>query len=178
MSLESTDFSIDDEEDNIEDVHLTFQVSGESYAVGVTHVTEIVRIQDINHLPGMPNAFCGVINLRGHVIPVLDMQARFGRPRLEPNDRTVIVVLEVENERTGLMVEEVTEVVEIPAQNIEAATSSVGRERAKSTLVRGIAKRADKLCMVLDVERVLADTIPFDPSSVSTTAEAAAAAQL
>ena len=162
MSFAENDFGIDDEEDNIEDVHLTFKVSGEAYAVGVTHVTEIVRIQDINQLPGMPDAFCGVINLRGHVIPVLDMQARFGLPRLEPNDRTVIVVLEVDNQRAGLMVEEVTEVAEIPANNIEAASSSVGRERAQNTLVRGIAKRAGDLCMVLDVERVLSDTIDAD----------------
>ena len=171
MDIESNDIGIDDEDGNIEDVHLTFEVSGECYAVCVTHVTEIVRIQDINLLPGMPSAFCGVINLRGHVIPVLDMQARFGRPRLEPNDRTVIVVLEVGDERAGLMVEEVTEVVEIPADDIDAATSSVGRQRAQNTLVRGIAKRSGQLCMVLDVQRVLGDT----PNEQPTDAEARSA---
>lgn len=151
---------LDDEDDNIEDVYLTFQVSGECYAVGVAHVTEIVRIQEINNLPGMPSAFRGVINLRGHVIPVLDVQARFGLPELNPIDRTVIVVLELGEERVGLMVEEVTEVVEIPAADIEAASTSLGRERAPNTLVRGIAKRTSKLCMVLDVIRVLSDIPP------------------
>ena len=173
MTFEANDFGIDDEEDNIEDVHLTFKVSGEAYAVCVTHVTEIVRIQDINQLPGMPDAFCGVINLRGHVIPVLDMQARFGLPRLAPNDRTVIVVLEVENQRAGLMVEEVTEVIEIPTANIEVASSSVGRERAQNTLVRGIAKRSGSLCMILDVGRVLSDTVPADPNPQPNAAAAA-----
>ena len=173
MTVEANDFGLDDEDDNIEDVHLTFKVSGAAYAVCVTHVTEIVRIQDINQLPGMPEAFCGVINLRGHVIPVLDMQARFGLPRLEATDRTVIIVLDVENQRAGLMVEEVTEVIEIPPSSVEAASSSVGRERAQSTLVRGIAKHSGRLCMVLDVGRVLADTIPADPSIHTSSAAAA-----
>lgn len=150
---------VDDEEDNIEDVHLTFKVCGEAYAVCVTHVTEIVRIQDINRLPGMPEAFCGVINLRGLVVPVLDMQVRFGGGRLEPNDRTVIIVLEVDDERAGLMVEEVTEVVELPPDCIESAASSVGRERARDSLVSGIAKRGDKLCMQLDVRKVLSESV-------------------
>lgn len=144
-----------DDEENIEDVYLTFKVSREPYAVGVVHVTEIVRIQEINRMPGMSAAFRGVINLRGHVVPVLDMQARFGLPPIEPNDRTVIVVLEMGEERAGLMVEEVTEVVELAGKDIEPASTSVGAERAKRSLVKGIAKRGDKVCMVLDVSRLL-----------------------
>jgi purine-binding chemotaxis protein CheW len=157
MNPEADVLAHDDEEDHIDDVYLTFKVDGESYGVGVAHVTEIVRIQEVNRMPGMSGAFRGVINLRGHVVPVLDMRVRFGLSPLESNDRTVIVVLELAEERAGLMVEEVTEVVEIAARNIEPASSAVGPERAKSTLVKGVAKRGEKICMVLDVERVLGD---------------------
>jgi len=163
MDHDFAEVGIDDEDDNIEDIHLTFKVSSATYAVCVTHVTEIVCIQDINHLPGMPDGFCGVINLRGHVVPVLDMQARFGGPSLDTNDRTVIVVLEVDGERAGLMVEEVTEVVDFPSDSIESATSSVGRERSKNTLVSGIAKRGDRMCMILDVRKMLNDSVPTPP---------------
>lgn len=152
-----------DDEENIEDVYLTFKVLGEPYAVGVVSVTEIVRIQEINQMPGMSVAFRGVINLRGHVIPVLDMQARFGLRPIEPNDRTVIVVLETGDERAGLMVEEVTEVIELAAKDIEPASASIGQERARNSLVKGIAKRGENVCMVLDVGRLLGQDNPNEP---------------
>lgn len=152
----------DDEEDNIEHIYLTFGVKGEQYAVGVRYVTEIVRLPEINPVPGMQRGFEGVINLRGNVVPILDMRARCGLEDLEPNDRTVIVVLDVDDERVGLMVEEVSEVVELPERDIQSSRAGQTGSWAKDSMVRGIARRGEKVSIVLDVEMLLTDEGPVN----------------
>lgn len=152
---------IDDQDDSffedgdIESVHLTFKVAGESYAIGVAHVTEIVRIQEVSQMPGMAPGFRGVINLRGNIIPVLDIQGRFGLKPLEPTDRTVIVVIEVERERVGIMVEEVTEVADLSLDESEQTRVSAGRDRNQPPLVKQFARLSGELCMVLDVDQLV-----------------------
>lgn len=145
----------DDEGEHIESVYLTFQVAGESYAICVVNVTEIVRIQDINKVPGMSQGFRGVINLRGNVIPVLDMQHRFGLAPLEATDRTVIIVLEVDSERAGLMVEEVTEVVELAEDTLGPAPGYSSGSQIAGAMIQRFANRDSGLCMILDVQRLL-----------------------
>lgn len=157
MNAEPSVFLDDEEEEDIEAVHLTFRVRGEQYAVGVRHVTEIVRLQEINPVPGMPPAFVGVINLRGHVVPVLDVSVRFGRNALQSSDRTVIIVLEVDGERVGLMVEEVTEVATIPEQDLRPPWTGFSKGENKDSIVKGIARREDELSIVLDVWKLLTD---------------------
>lgn len=143
------------EENDIDFVHLTFKVAGEDYAIGVAHVTEIVRIQDVSKMPGMAPCFRGVINLRGNIIPVLDIQERFGLKPLEPTDRTVIVVVEVGRKQIGIMVEEVTEVSGLSSGEVDQTRLIAGRDPTQAPLVKHFARRAGHLCMVLDIHQLV-----------------------
>ena len=83
------------EENNIDDMYLTFAVAGEEYAVGIGFVTEIVGMQKVMEVPDVPHFIRGVINLRGKVIPVMDVRRRFGMPETTYTERTVIIVLDI-----------------------------------------------------------------------------------
>ena len=90
------DFDLYEDDDvNIEDTYLTFSIDSEEYAVCVSYVTEIVRLQKIIEVPDVPSYIKGVINLRGKVIPVMDIRSRFSLQAVEYSDRTVIIVLEL-----------------------------------------------------------------------------------
>ncbi len=145
--------SIDDDDGNIDNTYLTFHVGEAEYAVQVTCVTEIVRLQQTFSVPDVPSYVRGVINLRGKVIPLIDVRARFGLAEAAYTDRTVVVVLEDENSFTGLVVDGVSEVTEIPADQIELRTSlkSLGRP----SVVKGLGKRANGVSFILDVSTLL-----------------------
>jgi purine-binding chemotaxis protein CheW len=153
MSYDDID-AIDEEEDNIDNTYLTFTVEGEEYAVHVSHVTEIVRLQKSFAVPDVPSYIRGVINLRGKVIPLLDVRSRFGLAEAAYTDRTVVVVLEVGDTATGLVVDGVTEVAEIPPEDID--TSAVRAKAGKTSMVRGMGKRAERVSFILDVPFLLA----------------------
>lgn len=153
MSYE--DDALDEEEDNIDNTYLTFSVAEEEYAVHVKHVTEIVRLQKSFSMPDVPGYIRGVINLRGKVIPLLDVRSRFGLKEAEYSDRTVIVVLEVGETATGLVVDGVSEVAEIPPGDIDTrVTASASRD---GSLVSGMGKRNERVSFILDVPYLLAD---------------------
>ena len=143
-----------DEEDNIDDMYLTFSVGDEEYGVSIVYVTEVVRLQKVIEVPDVPRFIRGVINLRGTVVPVMDVRMRFGLPFLDYNDRTVIIVLEVDNIPTGLVVDAVREVIEIPADTIDPPPQWVGDASAQS-VVRGMGKREDGVSILIDVNHML-----------------------
>lgn len=142
----------DIEDESIEDTYLTFLVGEEEYAVPVGHVTEIVRLQKSFSVPDVPSYIRGVINLRGKVIPLLDVRSRFGLAQSSYSDRTVVVVLEVDETATGLVVDGVSEVAEIPRETID---SDVPHAAGRQSMVRGMGKRADRVSFILDVPRLL-----------------------
>jgi purine-binding chemotaxis protein CheW len=152
MSFDDID-GIDDGEEHVDNTYLTFQVGGEEYAVPVLHVTEIVRLQKSYSLPDVPAYIRGVINLRGKVIPLLDVRSRFGLAEAAYTDRTVVVVLEVSEVATGLIVDGVSEVVEIPPEQIEAHSGL--RREGRSSMVRGLGKRKERVSFILDVVPLL-----------------------
>jgi purine-binding chemotaxis protein CheW len=117
-------------------------------------VTEIVRLQKSFAVPDVPSYIRGVINLRGKVIPLLDVRCRFGLDEATYTDRTVIVVLEVGDTATGLVVDGVTEVAEIMPENID--TASVPTRPGKGSMVCGMGKRAERVSFILDVPFLLA----------------------
>ena len=145
---------VDDDEENLEHTFLTFHVGGEEYAVPVAHVTEIVRLQKTYVVPDVPGYVRGVINLRGKVIPLLDVRSRFGLSDAAYTDRTVIVVLELGDSATGLVVDAVSEVTEILPDQIEVRTNL--RSAARPSMVRGMGKRANRVSFILDVPALLA----------------------
>jgi len=153
MSYDDLDALDDSDEDSSANTFVTFLVEGEEYAVEVRYVTEIVRLQKIFAVPDVPPYIRGVINLRGKVIPLVDVRTRFGFREEAYSDRTVVLVIEASDTRTGLIVDAVSDVIEISPANIEPAPARASRTTG---LVRGVGKRADRVSFILDVSPLLA----------------------
>jgi purine-binding chemotaxis protein CheW len=140
-------------EDTQKDKYLTFLLAREDYGLEIRYVTEIIGIQKITKVPDMPNFIKGVINLRGKVIPVMDMRARFNLPTREYDERTCVIVVNIQEQAVGLVVDRVNEVVDIPAGQVEppplSAKGSAGR------YIRGIGKVGEEVKVLLEVERLL-----------------------
>ena len=170
--MESDPALFDEEDGNVENTFLTFHVEGEEYAVSVGYVTEIVRLQKTFAMPDVPAYIRGVINLRGKVIPLLDVRNRFGLPEAPYTDRTVIVVIEFDETVTGLVVDGVSEVAEIPANQIEPVSN--GKTRGRRSMVLGTGRRANGVSFILDVNSLLAVERAPEPARAEGTATASA----
>jgi purine-binding chemotaxis protein CheW len=137
--------------------YLTFMLGGEAFAIGILAIKEIIEYHDLTEVPMMPACVRGVINLRGAVVPVVDLQARFGRKSGELTKRTCIVIVEVaahgERQVIGVVVDAVNEVLDIEASAIEPAPSFGARIRAD--FIHGMGKVRGKFVILLDVDRVL-----------------------
>lgn len=143
------------DEDNIEDMYLTFGVANEEYGIGIGYVTEVVGMQRIMEVPDVPGFIKGVINLRGKVIPVMDVRIRFGMGAKDYTERTVIIVLDIDNVPIGLVVDYVSEVLEIPESNIDKTTQFGGGDG--DSVIRGFGKQGDKVAIMLDIQRLVSD---------------------
>jgi purine-binding chemotaxis protein CheW len=149
------------EADDIENMYLIFDVQDEEYAVNIAYVTEIVGLQRISEVPDVPEYIKGVINLRGKVIPVMDMRLRFGLPWREYGDRTTIIVLELDNVPTGLVVDQVTDVLSIAPESITPPPRWHGADEPGDTVIKGLGRRDDAgsgdagVSIILDVPRLL-----------------------
>lgn len=136
---------------------LTFAHGGETFAIGILKLKEIIEYQTPTVLPMQPASIRGVINLRGAVVPVMDLSARFGAEPRGTTRRSCIVIVEIERQDLrqdiGVIVDAVNEVLEIAASDIEPAPTFGARIR--TDFIQGVGKVAGKLVIVLDVERVL-----------------------
>lgn len=138
--------------------YLTFVLGGESYAVDVRKVREIIRLTSITSVPQMPAFIRGVINLRGKIIPVIDLRIRFGLGEAATTDKTCIVVVQIQTgaqtrRETGLVVDNVEEVLNITSNDIED-TPDFGSQIDTEYLL-GMAKIKGVVKMLLDLDRVL-----------------------
>ena len=137
--------------------YLTFMLAGETFAIGILAIKEIIEYRGLTEVPMMPACVRGVINLRGAVVPVVDLLARFGRPASGVTKRTCIVIVEVDAEQdrhvVGVVVDAVNEVLEIPAAEIEPPPSFGARIR--SEFIQGIGKVKDKFVILLDADQAL-----------------------
>ncbi len=140
-------------EDTQKDKYLTFRLADEDYGIEICHVTEIIGIQKITKVPDMANFIKGVINLRGKVIPVMDVRARFKLPPREYDERTCVIVVNVNNQDIGLVVDRVNEVVDIPVSQVEPPPLS--SQSASTHYIRGIGKMGDSVKILLDGEKLL-----------------------
>jgi len=138
-------------EDSQRDLYLTFHLHSEEYGIAINHVIEIIGIQKITNVPDMPGFIKGVINLRGRVIPVMDVRLRFDLPERDYDERTCIIVVEVNEQTTGLVVDQVEEVVEITAEQIE----SVRNQNEESSHIKGLGKTGDEIKILLDIESLV-----------------------
>jgi len=135
--------------------YLTFSMGDVGYGIAIGHVTEIIGLQRITFVPGTPHYVRGVINLRGKVIPVMDVRARFGLPGREYDNRTCTIVVDVDGKPVGLIVDRVAEVADIPTREIEERPG-LGAT-ADSEYILGLGKTPDGVKILLDVERLVRD---------------------
>jgi purine-binding chemotaxis protein CheW len=133
--------------------YLTFLVDEEEYGVEILKVREIIGIMDITKVPQTPDFVQGVINLRGKVIPVIDLRAKFGLPRATYNDQTCIIVVDV-GVLMGIIVDTVREVHDIPAGSIEPPPR-MGSD-VNTSFILGLGKVKDDVNILLDIDKVLA----------------------
>jgi purine-binding chemotaxis protein CheW len=137
--------------------YLTFLLAGEMYAVAILNVKEIIEYGTLTEIPMMPAFIRGVINLRGAVVPVIDLAARFGGVRTAIGRRTCIVIIELSQEDVpqdvGIVVDAVSEVLEIPPAEIEPPPAFGARIR--TDFIDGMGKVAGRFVVILDVGRVL-----------------------
>lgn len=137
--------------------YLTFTLREGMYAIGILHIKEILEYNHVTPVPMMPNFIKGVINLRGAVVPVVDLSARFGNHQSNIVKRTCIVIIEVLNDDgmqdIGVMVDAVSEVIEISRTNIEPAPAFGAQIRAD--FIQGMGKINSKFVIILQVDKVL-----------------------
>jgi purine-binding chemotaxis protein CheW len=140
----------------MEGKYLTFELAGEEYGVEILKVKEIIGIMNITSVPQTPEFVKGVINLRGKVIPVIDLRLKFGMSLQEYNERTCIIVVDINNMVTGIVVDSVSEVLNIKAEEIEE-TPSFG-VKLYTEYILGMAKLKGQVKILLDIDKVLTST--------------------
>lgn len=137
--------------------YLTFMLGGETFAIGILHIKEIIEYGQLTTVPMMPDFIRGVINLRGAVVPVIDLSSRFGGRRSEVTRRSCIVILELhveeETQVIGVVVDAVNEVLEIAAGDIEPPPAF--GTRIRTDFIAGMGKVQEKFVIILDVDNVL-----------------------
>ncbi|MGH9760083.1 MAG: chemotaxis protein CheW [Blastocatellia bacterium] len=130
-----------------------FRIGRETFGLPISLVREIVRVPEITSVPNAPDYVEGVINLRGRIIPVVDLRKRFGEKVIEASNKNRIVVAEVENRLIGLMVNSASEVLRLPPSDIEAPHSVF--QDGELNFITGVGKLNGRLVILLDLNRVL-----------------------
>ena len=146
------------ERDDIEEQeyqHVTFIIGEETYGVGVEKVKEIIGMTDITHLPNAAYFMEGVINLRGSVVPVVDLRKKFRMKTREYDNFTVIIIVEVKDRLIGMIVDSVSDVVNIPISSIQSTPHF--RTKIKTDFIDGIGRVDDNLIILLDVDKILTE---------------------
>ncbi|MDD2220287.1 MAG: chemotaxis protein CheW [Desulfoplanes sp.] len=132
---------------------VTFSIGEEEFGVEILQVQEIIRMREITRVPNAPDFVEGVINLRGKVIPVIDLRLRFGLQAKEHDKKTRIIVIEVKQMIVGFVVDSVSEVLRIPAGTIELPPPVISG--LDSEYISGVGKLDDRLLIMLDLNRLL-----------------------
>lgn len=141
--------------DEMKGKYLTFWTDGQLFGVPIADVVQIIGIQEITPIPDSPDYAKGVINLRGNIIPVIDVRIRFRKPEEPYNERTCIIVTNIEENYIGFIVDSVDEVTTISDENISPAPK-VSKDHTNAYL-NGIGKLENKVVLLLDTSKILND---------------------
>lgn len=145
---------LEEEEDTQKDKFLIFTLGKEFYGIEISTVTEIIGIQPITEVPELPEYIRGIINLRGKIIPVMDVRMRFKKPFVEYNDRTCVVVIDINDISVGLIVDSVSEVTVIPESEIVEPPEI---NKISNKFIKGIGKSGNEVKLLLDCNQLLND---------------------
>ncbi|PYG88252.1 purine-binding chemotaxis protein CheW [Ruminiclostridium sufflavum DSM 19573] len=155
MAQEEVQRLLEQEEDTQKGRFLIFTMGNEMYGIEIRFVTEIIGIQTITEVPELPQYIRGIINLRGKIIPVMDVRLKFKKPFMEYNDRTCIIVVDINEVSIGLIVDRVLEVLSIPEGNI-VSPPELNRGLG-NRYIKGIGKAGNAVKLLLDCEKLIAE---------------------
>ena len=139
--------------EEVKDLHIVTFNLGEEYGVPISQVQEIVRVGSITMVPNSPSYMEGVINLRGRVLPVLNLRKRLRLSATEMSNASRIMVIEVGNKVIGLLVDAVSQVIKVPLSSVETAPEEV--LEVDTDYIKGVGKLENRLVILLDLERLL-----------------------
>lgn len=142
-------------EDTQKNRFLTFLLGEESYGIDIKYVVEIIGIQAITEIPEIPEYVKGIINLRGKIIPIMDVRLRFKKESKEFTDRTCVIVVDINNISIGLIVDSVAEVIAIPEENMVEPPQM--NKAFNNRYIRKIGKVGDEVKLLLDCEKLLSE---------------------
>lgn len=134
---------------------VVFMLNKAYYGVPILQVQEIVKMTEITELPNTPDFVQGIVNLRGKIIPIIDMRKRFGLPEEVIDENWKILILKAEDVLFGVMVDQISEVEKVPASLIEKPPKIVAGVNGK--FINGIAKTENRLLILLDIAKILSD---------------------
>jgi len=132
---------------------ISFEVGDEEYGLDILAVKEVIRIREITRLPKAPGFVKGIINLRGDVIPIIDLRDRFGLEHREYTDMTRVIVVDVEGKLVGMVVDAASQVVRISPEQIDPPPPIVGGLSVE--YIKGVGKLEDRMVILLNIERIL-----------------------
>ena len=133
---------------------VSFELNGEEFGIDILLVQEIIRMMQITKVPNSPDFIDGVVNIRGRIIPVVNLRTKLGMPRKEHDARTRIVVVDVLNKTTGFLVDAVNEVLRIP-ESITEAPPTIVSGGINSEFIKSVGKLEDRLLILIDLEKIL-----------------------
>ncbi len=142
------------DEDTLKGKYLIFLMGNEMYGMEIRYITEIIGIQPITEVPEMPEYVKGITNLRGKIIPVMDVRLRFKKAAREYDDRTCIIVLDMNDIAIGLVVDSVSEVIAIEDEDIAPPPDL---NKGSHTYIKGIGKAGGSVKLLLDCQKLLTD---------------------
>jgi len=141
------------DEDTQKGMFLTFCLDKECYGIEIKYVTEIIGMQQITEVPGLPDYVKGIINLRGKIIPLMDVRLRFKKEPREYNDRTCVIVVDIKGVALGLIVDRVAEVLTIPEEDIVDPPQM--NKGSGNRYIKKIGKVGNDIKLLLDCEKLL-----------------------
>lgn len=146
-----------EQHDTQKDKYVTFKSGNEYFGLKIEYVNEIIVFQEITAIPESEDYIKGLINLRGKIIPVIDVRIRFKQEPFVYNDRTCIIVINVKSAVVGLIVEKIAEVAEIPEENILPAPTLGHGENSQNQYVYAVGKVGDDVKLLLDPDKLIND---------------------
>jgi purine-binding chemotaxis protein CheW len=149
---DSEEAEFEEQEDTLKGRFMTFTIGQETYGIEIRYVTEIVGIQKSTELPESPDYIKGIINLRGKIIPVMDVRLRFSKAQKEYDDRTCIIVADFSGLSVGLIVDSVSEVVTLEKENVVEMQSVVG---INNRFVKSVGRIEGNVILLLDCSKLL-----------------------
>lgn len=144
--------------------YVTFRLDDETYGINVMQIQEVLRYTEIAPVPGAPDYVLGIINLRGNVVTVIDTRKRFGLSQSDISDHTRIVVLEIDGQVVGVLVDSVAEVVYLKQSEVETAPNVGNEESAR--FIQGVCNKNGELIILVEFEKMLSEDEWADMSSL------------